>query len=396
LLQKVQLLAPLLQPLIDSLHQEVLPSKFAARPTEVIMAELLGTSDPDSVVAKRLALERKISRCQAMIASAGDDEDFVQQTVTNQALLETHQAALAKLDKGTPTASHDLKAYRKAKASYELNIQEKKDRQIVGAAKTRERRQLRSKFFEDAKAQLAILQDGIIRMDFDLDKAYHERTVDGNDHDAKVLRAFDEKITALELVPDAARLAPPQPPTLAITSVAAATAVPEERMTDGHIACLDELREARLKLEEAASRFNAEFEGIRFDADISLLPTPVPPTSVEVGVYGMMAVFFESWAVAGAAEPFDWKALACRQVPGPAAGTVVKTILGQTLWSKFYPDADPPLDGIISRQLALLILHAMRCIKLQFDSDQAEKEAKDHATQMLAEVRAQLKRPRTQ
>jgi len=46
--------------------------------------------------------------------------------------------------------------------------------------------------------------------------------------------------------------------------------------------------------------------------------------------------------------------------------------------------------------LALIILHALRCIKVQFDSDKAEKEAKDQATEMLAEVRVQLKRPRTQ
>jgi len=100
------------------------------------MGELLGASDPDSVSTKRAAQEAKVTRLKAVLENIGTDEEFKAQRESFEASLTAAQALLAKMDKGTPTPGHDLKAYRKAKASYELSVQEKKDRQIAGTAKT--------------------------------------------------------------------------------------------------------------------------------------------------------------------------------------------------------------------------------------------------------------------
>jgi len=411
LLSGIPLLHPVLKPISDSLALEIIPAKFAPRTPEAIMGELLGASDPDSVSTRRAAQEAKVTKLKAILENIGPDEEFKAQRETFEASLTAAQALLSKLDKGTPTPGHDLKAYRKAKASYELSIQEKKDRQMAGVAKTQERRLARRKFLQDIRAQLDLLAVGVAKLDEDLDVKYQERGAARLEHEAKVLKAFEDKITALEVVPmivgaalpQVAAPALPQAPVPPVTTLAVSTPVPvDQQPLDPGSISVDELPAVRQQLfemtrryEEAAGRYHSEFSAVHEDVNISSLPAAALPTPEEVGVYGMLLVFFDNWAVHGANEPFDWRTLASRQGPGPSVVKVIKTLVGDALWAMFYAVETPPPDGVLPRQLVGLAHHALRCLKIQFDGAEAEQNARKLALETIGEVKVQLKRLRT-
>jgi len=100
---------------------------------------------------------------------------------------------------------------------------------------------------QNVKAQLDLLVDGIVKLDKDLDAKYQERVTARLEHEAKVLRAFEDKITALEVVPMITTPSPPPAPTPVDATLAVATAVPEEQQPPvaGSIASLDELHATR-------------------------------------------------------------------------------------------------------------------------------------------------------
>ena len=327
LMAAIPLLHPMLKPISDSIAQELMPAKYDPKPPETILSDLLGGADPESVTSKRAAQEAKVVKLKAVLATLGDDGEFSTQRESFEAKLAAAEAALAKTEKGTPSPGHDLKAYRKAKATLELSMQEKRDRQAAGAVKTLERRQFRGKHINDLMQQLKLLADGLTDLDKIVDDAHRDRLAAREAHDGKVIQLFNDKIAALELapVPNApvppavppvqAPLAEPSPP----NTLALALPAGPSSSAAGGIANLDQLNTAGQQISdmtkafaEAANKFHAEFNATHEGVDISLLPAAALPKSDEVGVYALLLNFFDGWAVNGACQPFDWQTLASK------------------------------------------------------------------------------------
>jgi len=370
----------------------------------------LGGADPESVTSKRAAQEAKVVKLKAVLATLGDDGEFAAQRESFEAKLSAAEAALAKTEKDTPTPGHDLKAYRKAKATLELSMQEKRDRQAAGAAKTQERRQFRGKHIQDLLQQLKLLADGLTDLDKIVDAAHRDRLAAREAHDAKVLQLFNDKITALEVAPVLNAPVPPVVPPAQATLAehrlpdALALALPAGPSSSaaGGIANLDQLNTAGQQISdmtkafaEAASKFHAEFNATHEGVDLSLLPAAALPKSDEVGVYALLLNVFDGWAVNGACQPFDWQTLASKSPPGPGVAQVMRTVIGDTLWSKFCDKPEPAADAVVPRQLVLLAHHALRCLSIQFDNAEAEQSVKKQAQDTIDEVRTRLKRHRT-
>ena len=74
---------------------------------------------------------------------------------------------------------------------------------------------------------------------------------------------------------------------------------------------------------------------------------------------------------------------------------MVRTLVGDALWSKFCDKPEPSADAVVPRQLVLLAHHALRFLSIQFDNVEAEQSAKKQAQDTIEEVRSQLKRHRT-
>jgi len=72
----------------------------------------------------------------------------------------------------------------------------------------------------------------------------------------------------------------------------------------------------------------------------------------------------------------------------------MRTLVGDTLWSKFSALEVPPADAIVPRQLVLLAHHALRSLKLQYDSIEAEQSARQLAEDTIVEVSTRIKRHR--
>jgi len=411
LMQSIPLLHPILGPIISSMAQDIMPAPFQPKALEVIIGDLLGGTDPDSATSKRAAQEAKVVKFRAILATMGDDDEFAPHRAVFEAKLAVEEAAFAKSAKETPSPSHDLMAYRRAKADHDLRVQGIRDRQAAGAAKSQERRKFRGEHIQAIMKQLQFLSDGLAGMDKIVDDAHLARLAARQEHEAKVTTQLTEKITALELMPACSALAPSATPAVApplvVTPVANALPPamphgPASSAAGGAISNLDQLTAAGAQItamtrcyEEAVNRLTTEFNTTHEDVNVAQLPHASLPPPEDVGVYGLLLNVFDEWAVNGACLPFDWQTLASKAPAGRAVHDVVRTLVGDVFWAKFCPQAQPQPDAVVPRQLVLLTHHALRFLKFQYDNVEAERAAKQQAQDTIEVVRNQVKRHRS-
>jgi len=411
LMLSIPLLHPILDPIISSVAQDLMPAPFQPKALEVIIGDLLGGTDPGSATSKRTAQEAKVVKLRAIVATMGDDDEFAQQKAVYEAKLAVEEAALAKTAKETPSPTHDLMAYRRAKANHDLHVQGIRDRQAAGAVKSQERRKFRQEHIQSVMKQLQLLSDSLAGLDKIVDDAHLARLAARQEHEAKVTTQLNEKITALELMPACNVLAPPvAPPVAAPVTVtpmtnALAPAMPHgpaSSAAGGTIANLDQLTAAGAQItamtrcyEEAVNRLTTEFNTTHEDVNVAQLPHASLPLPEDVGVYGLLLNVFDEWAVNGACLPFDWQTLASKAPAGRAVHDVVRTLVGDVFWAKFCPQVQPQPDAVVPRQLVLLTHHALRFLKIQYDNVEAERAAKQQAQDTIEVVRNQVKRHRS-
>jgi len=388
---------PLLVPhtaldIVRSLAKEHPPTPPDARSPEEIMAKLLGGKGPVSQAAKKAELENDIKKMNAGIAALASGGDAVTEAVAGLTeKREAAEAALAKLSKVTPTQVHELKAVQEAKASFELQVQARKDREARGQANSQERHAERAKSIQDIKDQTVLLEAGLIQLEKENNEAHAKKVAEMDDLDLEVLKLLDAKVQGLQAAPQVHVAGPglqpvgQVPPLLALAGPSQSNPANDLAMANKKIA------ELEARLNHGKDPNIVEFEREHTIKE-SQLPVVKVPEAKHIAAVAALFEIMNSWSLAGASSPFQWEAI--DPVVGDALDIIMitKELIGAT-WSKWY-DADPPKTAVVPRQVALLLLHCLTAIKKEFESvDKAESSKA--ALEGLEKLHQSTKRLRT-
>jgi hypothetical protein len=143
-----------------------------------------------------------------------------------------------------------------------------------------------------------------------------------------------------------------------------------------------------------ATRRSAQFEAYVEEVSLCDLPDLEAPKEDDK-LMAVAALFstLEQWDEAGAAQPFDWEALAAATKGIPDPITCFKDILGRT-WDLWFAQGDPHASTVVPRQVANLALKNLQRLQSKICKMEIPAEAKKRAEDSLKAIRESAKRLR--
>jgi len=401
LIEKIPHLVPhVLKFCADSLQQETVPTTADPKTPESQVARFIGERGPTAKAAKKFEHEETIKRLKvSAMALVEAGEPAAELLAGVQAKIESLELAVAKLAKDAPTQDHERKAVAEARASYEVAIQSRLDREAQGASKAADRQAARDNYIAELKAQVLLLEVGSNEVVKENEVKHQARAAAAAELDKKVLALFDRKLASLSEVPESDQAQPnvaqlPNAGAVAGGSPTSALALTNEpgaaslQEKDAQIAALTAALE---QFRAAAIRVNDFERAVTINAND--LPKAFIPPDEDLQVCGALLNVLQLWKEANEVEIFTWQGLAtyATNVGGPIA--VAKCLLGPC-WQSWY-DSDPDLTSTVPRRLALQMWECLSKIKLEFDAEILAK-LKAEAAEGYLEIQKASKRLRHQ
>ena len=184
--------------IVVSLAQEVVPGPVEAKCPNATMAKFIGERGPTAKTARKLELEKAISKLRAALTSLQDGGEAVAEFAESlKNKIEIHEKELSKITKDQPSQDHERMAIAEARSSYEVAMQARLDREVKGAGKSMERQKERVEHIAALKLEIGKLEEGTIKA-FNENAAKHKaRAEAAATLDKEVLALFDKKLATL-------------------------------------------------------------------------------------------------------------------------------------------------------------------------------------------------------
>ena len=273
-------------------------------------------------------------------------------------------------------------------------VQVRKDRAKGGVEKAKERQEARQQRCMDIKAQVGLLLAAIRKLEVDNEARFTKRLREADALDDQVLKNFDAKIAnakaaaaALASIPtgstDAQQTSAPPPP-------------PADN-ADKHMQELEVLRTRVSTLTgqlTEATRRTSQFEVHVEEVSLCDLPDLEEPKDDKATALAAIFGTLEHWDEAGAAQPFDWEALAAatQGIQNPVA--CFKDILGQK-WNLWFKEGDPHPSAVVPRHVAHLAYKNLQRLQTQICKMEIPADARKRAEASFEAIRESSQRIRS-
>lgn len=386
-LSELALVRPAIQPVLDLLGKEWMPTpkvdeKPAAIAAEDELKKLLEGKAPGADDAPLKAARKNVETLRTTAATPGISEELKKTLEENLAHAEKE---LDSLEKKAPTQGAHACGVMLAVAEFKNQVQARVDRRRQGKNNAEGRTAQRRQMVVALQAQLGKLTTALEEVDKHCVEAHRLRDLHDEERDQLVLAELERlaarpgggEISASSLPAHAASTASAGTSTEMATIQAQMAAMQkqhDEKMTAmlaAQTSMHQALKQKAAAEEELARRIPA--------VTISTLPELNVPPTAELPKYGQLHALLSAWAAEGASTSFTFGELMRHSHFGSEIPFFLRSSLG-TSWDKWY-QVEPVEGSTVPKQIGELALESLNRLKDAWEKQaEVNKKISEEAT----------------